>query len=271
MSRLTRLGYAVQGLLYGAIGLLAVEVALGVRRAPEDVAGVIALIGRQPFGQPLLIIIAIGLAALAMWGFSRIVYDPFAHEASVPRPLLRMGFLTSGLTYTGLVLTTVRVLTGLRLLTTSSDLTPTPEETATGLLATPWGPSLVGLAGLVVLIMGVAELIRAGRHDFGRDLKRYQLTDNQTRWACRLGRCGTAARGVVVVLVGLFLLQAAILVSPEDVKGLDGALLALAQRPYGPWMLGLVALGLMAFGGYSLIGALWFRLRRTEDTAAGST
>ena len=59
VARLARLGYAVQGLLYGAIGLLAVEAALGVRRAPEDVDGVIALIGRQPYGQALLLIIAI--------------------------------------------------------------------------------------------------------------------------------------------------------------------------------------------------------------------
>jgi hypothetical protein len=169
------------------------------------------------------------------------------------------------------VLTTVRVLSGLRLLTGSSAMAPSPEETATGLLATPWGPSLVGLAGLVVLIVGIAELVRAGRHDFGKDLKRYELTPRQTEWACRLGRCGTAARGVVVVLVGLFLLQAAILVSPEDVKGLDGALLALAQRPYGPWLLGAVALGLMAFGGYSLLGALWFRLRQAEANTAPPT
>ena len=53
LERLARLGYAVRGLLYAAIGLLSVEVALGVRHAPEDAEGVIALIGRQSSGPVL--------------------------------------------------------------------------------------------------------------------------------------------------------------------------------------------------------------------------
>lgn len=265
-ERLARLGYAVQGLLYGAIGLLAVQAALGVRRAPEDAEGVMALIGRQPYGQWLLVIVAIGLAALALWGFARIVYDPLAAEATMPRTMLRLGFLLSGLSYTALVFTTLRVLLGLRLLSPGSGLA-SPERAAANSLATPWGPWLIGLAGLVALILGGVELVRAGRHNFQKDLKRYALTSDQARWACRLGRCGTASRGLVIALVGIFLLQAAVFVNPEDVKGIDGALLALARQPYGPWLLGLIALGLMAFGAYSLLGSLWFRMRRAEAAA----
>jgi hypothetical protein len=264
VARLARLGYAVQGLLYGAVGLLAVEVALGVRHAPEDVTGVIAVIGRQPFGDMLLIIIAIGLAALALWGFARIVYDPFAHEATVPRTMLRAGFLISGLAYTGLVLATLRVLVGLRLLGSPGAVAPSPQRAAGDLLTTPWGPWLVGLAGLVVVIVGVVELVRAWRHDFQKELKRFALSEAQTRWACRLGRCGSAARGLVTMLVGAFLIQAAVFVSPQEVRGFDGALLALARRPFGPWLLGAVAVGLMAYGAYSVLGAWWFRLRQAE-------
>jgi hypothetical protein len=268
VARLARLGYGVQGLLYGAVGLLAIEVALGVRRAPEDVTGVIALIGRQPYGDVLLVVIAIGLAALALWGFARIVYDPFSHEATVPRNMLRAGFLFSGLTYTALVFTTLRVLVGLRLLAPTGELAPSPQRAAGDLLTTPWGPWLVGLAGLVVMILGGVELVRAGRYDFQKELKRYALSDRQALWATRLGRWGTAARGLVVALVGLFLIQAAIFVEPQEVRGLDGALLALARRPFGPWLLGSVALGLMAFGAYSLLGAWWFRLRQAEGQPA---
>ncbi len=268
VERLARLGFAVQGLLYGAIGLLAVEAALGVRAAPEDAEGVIALIGRQPFGKALLIVVAVGLAALALWGFARIVYDPLDDERRVPRIMLRTGYLISGLAYTALVFTTLRVLLGLRLVQQLGAQPIEPRQAAAGLLATPWGPWLIGLLGLVALIYGGVELYRAWRFDFGRQLKRYALTPTQTQWACRLGRCGTAARGIVITLIGVFLLQAALTASPEEVRGLDGALLALARQPYGPWLLALVALGLMAFGAYSLLGALWFRLRHAED---GST
>ena len=266
-ARLARLGYAVQGLLYGAIGLLAVEVALGVRRAPEDVGGVIALIGRQPLGDVLLVVIAIGLAALALWGFARIVYDPFAAESTMPRTMLRLGFFVSGLAYTSLVFTTLRVLVGLRLVAPTGDLAPSPQRAAGDLMTNPWGPWLIGLAGLVVLIFGLVEIVRAWRYNFEKELKRYALSPSQARWASRLGRSGTAARGLVVSLVGAFMLQAAVFVDPQEVRGLDGALLSLARRPFGPWLLGLVAVGLMAFGAYSLLGAWWFRLRQADAEA----
>lgn len=260
-ERFARLGFAVEGLLYGAVGLVAIQAALGVRRAPEDAEGVLALIGRQPYGQVLLVVVAIGLAALALWGFARVVYDPLAAEARRPRSMLQLKYLLSGLSYTALVFTTLRVLFGLRLVGSGAGLSA-PEDAAADALVLPWGPWLVGLAGLVALIVGMVQLVRASQHDFQNELKRYVLSPDQARWACRLGRCGTASRGLVIALVGVFLVQAAVLVNPADIHGIDGALLALARQPYGPWMLALVALGLMAFGAYSLLGALWFRLRQ---------
>jgi hypothetical protein len=37
-------------------------------------------------------------------------------------------------------------------------------------------------------------------------------------------------------------------------------LLALERQPLGPWLLGLVALGLMAYGVYMLVEALYRRI-----------
>lgn len=74
------------------------------------------------------------------------------------------------------------------------------------------------------------------------------------------GRFGLAARGVVFALIGLFLVQAAFFVSPCRAQGLDGALLAIASSPYGPYLLIVVALGLIAFGIYSILCARWMRV-----------
>jgi hypothetical protein len=43
---------------------------------------------------------------------------------------------------------------------------------------------------------------------------------------------------------------------------MDTALATLLHQPYGIWLLGIVAVGLIAFGFYSMLSALWFRLRR---------
>ena len=81
-------------------------------------------------------------------------------------------------------------------------------------------------------------------------------------WIRRLGRFGTVARGITFGLIGIFLMISAVRADPSQAQGIDGALLKLAQLPYGPWLLGVVAVGLMAFGIYSMTGALWFRLER---------
>lgn len=67
------------------------------------------------------------------------------------------------------------------------------------------------------------------------------------------------ARGCFVI-IGFFLLQAARQSDPNEVRGLDGALQSLAQQPYGPWLLGIVALGLLAYGIHAGVQARYRRI-----------
>jgi hypothetical protein len=68
---------------------------------------------------------------------------------------------------------------------------------------------------------------------------------------------GTAARGLVFVEVGILVLAAAITFDPNDARGVDGALKALAHRPYGPELLFIAAAGLMIFGLFGFAEARW--------------
>lgn len=76
------------------------------------------------------------------------------------------------------------------------------------------------------------------------------MSQTERTWSTRLGRVGHGARGVTFLIIGGFLIQAAIQANPEQARGLGGALRTLEQQPYGPWLLGLVALGFIAYGIY---------------------
>jgi hypothetical protein len=80
------------------------------------------------------------------------------------------------------------------------------------------------------------------------------------RWFGWIGTIGHLARGVVFVLVGTFLIKAAVDYRPHDAVGLDGALAKLAHRSDGPLALGVVAAGLIAFALYSLSDARYHRI-----------
>ena len=87
------------------------------------------------------------------------------------------------------------------------------------------------------------------------------MTEEQRGLAQQMGRFGYVAVGVVFGIIGILAILAATTLNPERVGGLDQALTFLSQQVYGPWLLGAVAFGLMAYAVYSFMGALWFRIK----------
>ena len=77
----------------------------------------------------------------------------------------------------------------------------------------------------------------------------------------RIAILGLLARMIVFGLIGVFLVKAAIDYNPQKAVGLDGAFATLAHHSYGAFLLGVVAVGLIAFAAYSLSDA---RYRKIE-------
>jgi len=129
------------------------------------------------------------------------------------------------------------------------------------LLTLPWGQWLVGIVGLLVILVGLYQVNQGIKPDFQRQIHLVKLTSSQLIWVKRLGRFGIIARGIIFVLVGIFLIVAAYTANSSQAKGFDGVLMSLMHQPYGHWLMGSIALGLIAMGIYSLFVALFFRLR----------
>jgi hypothetical protein len=86
------------------------------------------------------------------------------------------------------------------------------------------------------------------------------MSATERKWTKRSGQAGLAARGVVFCIIGVFLIQAALSANPEEARGLGGALDTLAAQPYGPYLLGAVALGLVGYGVYCAVNARYRRI-----------
>jgi hypothetical protein len=128
------------------------------------------------------------------------------------------------------------------------------------LLSQPFGQWLVGLIGAFIIGFGFYQLYRAYKAKFRKEMKLREMSPTEETWATRIGRFGEAARGIVFAIIGFFLLQAARQSDPNQARGLDGALQALAQQPHGPWLLGIVALGLVAYGIHMGVQARYRRI-----------
>jgi hypothetical protein len=258
-----RLGFAVRGLVYGLIGILAIQLATQGRGQITDQQGAIALVGRQPFGKFLLILIAIGLAGYALWGLVRALLDPMNKGSDWKGMVARTGYLISGLSYAALLIPTVRTISNQAGGAVSGAQTSSSQRLAQSVLANSWGPWLIGAVGLAIVGAGLAQIVQGWRASFENHFNQYALNSQQRRMATRLGRFGYIARGIVFAIVGVFLVQAAVLHDSTKARGIDGALLAVSRQPYGTVLLAVIAAGLIAFGAYSIMGGLWFRLKGT--------
>jgi hypothetical protein len=250
---MARAGYAVKGVLYGLVGVLALLTALGDRGQTPGTEGALRTVARSSFGGVLLVFIAAGLAAYALWRLVQAALDPEHEGADAGGLAKRLGYVGSGVVYAGLALSTVRLLLG-----DGGGGGGTQTWTAR-LMSQPFGPWLVGLAGTIGIGVGGYQLYRAWSEKFREKLALGALGGDGERWAVRVSRFGIAARGVVFTLIGAFLVVAAVEADPREARGLDGVLQALREQPYGPYLLGVVALGLAAYGAYCLVEARYRR------------
>jgi hypothetical protein len=258
MEQLARLGYAAKAVVYFVVGLLAAQAAFTAGGRTTDTNGALETIVGQPFGKFLLALITVGLIGYALWRFVQTIFDPeHAGEGmNAKRIAKRLGYAFSAMAYSGLAVTAVKLIMGV----SSSSGEDTTRDWTARFMAQPFGRWLVGLAGLVVIGVGISYLYQAYKAKFQNDFKHYQMSAEQRKWTKWLGQFGIAARGVVFGIIGLFLIIAALTYNANEARGIGGALATLAQQPFGSWLLGIVALGFIAYSIYSLIEARYRRM-----------
>ena len=249
---LSRAGFVARALIYGIIGVLALKLALGHGGKLTNQQGALHTVADQPFGKFLLTLVAIGLAGYSLW---RLVRAALGHgPEGADSGFERVAALASGIAYGLICVVAIEILLG------SGGGSHSPKKPAAGVLGWPGGTWLVGLAGAVTIGVALYQGYKGITKKFLDDSKVEEMGETTKRWIGRLGMVGHVARAIVFGLIGVFLVKAAIDFNPNKVVGLDGALAKLLNQPYGPFLLGVVAAGLLAFALYSLSDARYRRI-----------
>ena len=250
---LARAGLVARGVIYAIIGILAIKLALGDGGKTTNQNGALETIAKQPFGKALLILMAIGLAGL------RDLAAPACRDR--PRP-------------------------GVQRRHQGADRRLRERDRVRGALRhRRVDPARVGgqlgqprqgdrrrarLAGRAGArgdrrpdhrsASGSSRATRGSRGSSSRSRRPSEMSESVERAFTALGVFGHLARMVVFVLIGYFLIRAAIDYNPDKAVSLDGALTALGQASYGPILLGIVAAGLIGFAAYSIADARYRRV-----------
>ena len=251
---LARIGFVARGVIYGTIGLLAVQVAIHSSNEKTNQRGAMQTIEKQPFGHGLLIAVAVGLGGYALWRFVQAAYGRGPEGGGDSSASGRIVALASGLSYAAMCALAVGVLLG------SSSSSGNAHSSAAGVLSWPAGRWIVGAAGAIFIGVALYQGYKGISRKFLEEDKTEKMGPMALRWLTIIGVIGHLARMVAFGLIGVFVVKAAVDYAPKKAVGLDGALAKLAHQTYGTVLLLVVATGLVAFGLYSIADARYRRI-----------
>ncbi|MBE9099809.1 DUF1206 domain-containing protein [Vacuolonema iberomarrocanum] len=254
---LARFGYGAKGLVYVVVGFLAFQAAFNWGGQTTGSRGAFWAIASQPFGKAMLFVVAVGLLGYVVWRFVQALKDPEHDDDGAGAWARRASYFVSGLIYGSLAIFAMRIVFGQP---SSSGNGGSGNSTAATLMSQPFGRWLVGFVGVAVIAYGFYCFYRAFSTKFRRKLKLHEMSEKEEKFSTRIAQFGLTSKGVVSVVIGYFFIQAAKTYDPSKARTTEGALQAIQQQPFGAWLMGLVALGLIAYGIHLGVQARYRRI-----------
>lgn len=263
---LLRFGLLGRGLVFLLVAGLAIQVALGVGfeepDRPEEeasAAGALAAVSGTPVGAVSLVALAVAAFAFALL---MLADATLGHRTEPPRQ--RWG--NRGLSAVGVLIYGVLGWQALQtgLLGDDPAEGDTSEALTARVLQLPGGRVLVGVAVVVLVVVGAGLLRRVAKPTMLSQLRTEEMGRGTRRLLSGLARAGSAARAALAWLAAGFLLRAVLQGDPQEAAGVDETLRQVADATYGPWLLGILALGLACWGAYGVLEVRWRQLAGEE-------
>jgi len=253
-------GYVAEGVIYVLIGGLALVAALDPAQQPNGPNGALAKLAAAPFGDAMLALLALGLAAFVLWQMVLGILDPEhrGDRRTIKRRAVRLGCLLNGALHGIVVGEAAWRLLGLG---AAADEGRSQAAWTGRALALPFGRWMIAATGAGIALFGLFQWYRAASRT---KTERVDLTQTRLRGVIiALGIFGFLARGVLFAVIGAFLIDAARRYDTTHATGIAGALSALKRQEYGHWLLGAVAAGLISYGVFQIIKEPYRNFRAT--------
>jgi uncharacterized membrane protein (DUF485 family) len=251
LNALARVGLAAKGVSFALVGILALKLAVASGGEATSREGALQSLAQESFGKFLLILLALGFAAYALWRFAQTFFDKNDVGNGATGVAKRVGYFGSGTIYAILTYSTAKIISG----AAQQSQNQKAQETTATVLSWPAGTWIVGSAGLVLIGVGLWSGYRGIKKTFLKDWMTEKMGPAAQTWGSRAGVVGLLGWMVAFALIGIFLVKAAHDYNSREAIGLDGVLQKLANQSYGSWLLGIGAAGLLAYAVFCLFEA----------------
>ncbi len=248
-----RAGLVSRAAIWFVTGVLAARLAFEGNANPgaePDKTGALHTLARQPFGRVLLLVLAIGFAAMVAWSVAELVRKRDGERAGHWGHRLVAAGRTA--IYAGLAFSTFQLL-----LSDNQPDSNKQEKLTARALGWPGGRLLVGAVAAALLGAAAFNIYRGVSRRYEKHWDRQRMDARARRIAGPVEAVGNLGHAMVFGLVGWFLSQAALQFDPTEPKSLDESLSTLVHKPYGRPMCLIVAAGMVAWALNALAQSRW--------------
>jgi hypothetical protein len=250
-----RVGLIALGVVYLLIGVLTFMATMELRRDTDKgkVTQVLQWIWALPFGKAMLAVTTLGLLCYTLWRFTAAFLDIENKGNGLQGLAIRVSYFSYGAVYAALTYYAARLLFG-------NGRPPAEEEEYTrrtlvqNLLEQPYGQWMVGALAIGTAGVGAFQIYLALSGQYRQVIQESFLDSRAKEIMIKSGQVGYIARGIVWLVLGYFLYEAAIQSDPSEAGDTDSALNFLEYQ-YGPLILGSIALGLICYGIFMFVRA----------------
>ncbi|WP_406736753.1 DUF1206 domain-containing protein [Thioclava sp. GXIMD4215] len=248
-----RAGYAGRGLVYLAVGVTSIWSLLQGGEAEGTQEALRHLKGAG--GSVVLILIALGMLAYAVWRVTDAIWDLEAYGAEVKGLAARCGLAISGVIHLGLGGVAVTALMA-RLQSDGS------AQLVTQVMQLPFGRLAVGAVGFAVIGAGGYYVTKGAKASYRQRLRANAVTEK----ANVILQLGLLAQAAILSVAGGLIVYAAYAYAPEAAGGMDRAFEWMRAHPYGRMICGAVSAGLLGFALFCFVNALYRIVPRATET-----
>ncbi|WP_315906238.1 DUF1206 domain-containing protein [Priestia koreensis] len=247
VAKFGRFGIMTRGAVYILVGIVTLMAALGIGGSTKGAQGAFSSVASVPFGEVLLWVIGVGLICYIIWRILEFFTDPENQGEDVKGWLSRTGYIISGLIHIGFASKAFMIANH------AGKSGDAKEKWTAKVLSEPFGQWMIGLLGVIIIGVGIHELYVAYTEKFVKRFNIAKMNPKEIRIGKLTGKIGISARGIVICIIGYFLIITAITLDTDKAMGIDEAIGKLASEPYGQWMLVAVAIGLFLYGIFEVI------------------
>ena len=246
-----RAGYAGRGVVYLVVAGFSLF-AIWHGGQAKGTSSALAQLERSTWGGFVLFLIFVGMVAYAVWRSVDAAFDLEEYGRDSEGMVARAGMLVTGIIHLALGI-------GAFLLLFTSDSgqggggSSSIVKAVDTVMGWPAGRWLVGFAGLATLGAGVYYGIKAVKEKYRENLRANQFT---TRWNWVL-KAGVLAQGVIVTIIGCFIVYAAWTANPDEAGGVGEAFSWLNGQIYGQILVAIICAGLLGFAIFCFVNAAY--------------